>query len=899
MVAAFGLKIVFPALLLALASPPAASIDPADPAAHGRHLLAPDEVPPGPRIFALAPRAEEGPCPDCGERVEYVALGGTRLELVRHRGRFVDALLSDRWVEGLGVEGVRLFLDTADLTYAYFMELTGREPVGQGRLPIAIVPSACGSGWGCAVRGAKGVEITDFRGLGESFNETVWESTRSGVPHPIVVHELAHNFDHYTARIGNHRDEGHVWTDILEYGLYPWVHLPLGEPAPFRHRVPADLRPGELADHWVERFHWNYLGEPGASWQSCVREETCRLWARQVKAGLVHRVVDLFGLGTLPAFAAELERIRTTRPAPRTAQAKEDEYVEALAAAAGLDLGCAVDQWRWSASPAARERMAARYPPADALCSDLDGDGVTPLLGDCDDDDPTIHPGALEVDDGLDGDCDGVVDEAVKTIPVPRAGNPGEPVGPAPVEVRTRLIDGAPRSFPFEAPPGRLKVTGCSPAAGGYDGGLSLSDEARESLSSGGQTRPGECSTFFGSTEDARGWGRLRLYAHWGRGAAEVQVEPAEPFPVPPWGHVEIERLDGGRYRLTAVAEGRGESPFVGVEPPESVRFWVSGYGWVGERPYSPSTVLEWEPGFDLDPAMHHFRAQPWAGDAPVGGYTLRDEIVPPFPGWLRTEEIPGFEFQVRITAGGAGRAGVREAACLPDTLCVSGALPGRSEVFLRVIGPRPNGFLWPQLVKFSTSEVEAWVRRVSTGEVRYYRLPAVPGGRRIVDLSGLADRQGFPDETIAPAVGPLRASSGSTGDPAVLFGGALASETPPPPPGPLWLSSAEVPGFSFQVRISAGGGSRAGAREEGCLPETLCVSGALPGRSEVFLRIIGPRPNGHLWLQVVKFSTSRIEVWARQEASGAVRYYDLPAVSPGEVRVDLSGLADRLAFSP
>jgi hypothetical protein len=110
----------------------------------------------------------------------------------------------------------------------------------------------------------------------------------------------------------------------------------------------------------------------------------------------------------------------------------------------------------------------------------------------------------------------------------------------------------------------------------------------------------------------------------------------------------------------------------------------------------------------------------------------------------IESPEFPGFVFNVRI--GGdepAPRVGTEEPDCLPETVCVSGALPGRTEVLMRIVGPKPNGFLWPTLVRFTTSQVEVWIRQLSTGETRYYRLDgSTPGSE---DLDGLFDREGFP----------------------------------------------------------------------------------------------------------------------------------------------------------
>jgi hypothetical protein len=117
--------------------------------------------------------------------------------------------------------------------------------------------------------------------------------------------------------------------------------------------------------------------------------------------------------------------------------------------------------------------------------------------------------------------------------------------------------------------------------------------------------------------------------------------------------------------------------------------------------------------------------------------------------------------------------------------------------------------------------------------------------------------------------------------------------QDPPPPASPA-LTSTQYPNFRFWVRISD---SRLGTLTSGCLPETVCVAGAIPTRAEVFVRIVGPKPNGYLWPNIVKFNTTKTEVWIQQISTGTIQYYLLPALPTDSDT--LPGVVDKTGFLP
>ena len=263
-------------------------------------------------------------------------------------------------------------------------------------------------------------------------------------------------------------------------------------------------------------------------------------------------------------------------------------------------------------------------------------------------------------------------------------------------------------------------------------------------------------------------------------------------------------------------------------------------------------------------------------------------------PSWARHLTVVGERLFFVATNEGTG----------PELWASDGTAAGTGLVADLRLGPRGS---YPQslaavggLLVFSADDgasgLEAWVSDGTAAGTR--RLADVAPGRDASspsDFTRAGDRLYFwADEAVHGRelrALPVAALEGPGP------GGGPGGPAPEPPPGE-WLTSSALPGFRAKARITPPGqGPLAGRSAADCIAETLCVEGALAGRPEAFLKVIGPRPNGFLWVQISRFTPSEIELWVEQTATGELRYYRLPAVGPGDP--DVSGLQDRQAFRP
>jgi hypothetical protein len=837
------------ALLLTLAAggsaapAPAIPPPPAVPDLEASHdFLLPSELPRGAGRAAAVP----GPAPAGGERVVYTSFNGKTYALTRFAGRYVAILLPDSWLApaALSPALVRRFVDRSDVVYQQLAELVGGEPVGEGLLSIAIVPEGGTCGWGCSQIGAKGVEVEDI----PSLNPILWADIAADRGTTVTVHEMTHNFDLYTQYLAYRPMDEHAWTDFAN--LYYFVYSREGR---------IEESPAEVARSWLATTA-PYFADPTATWETCVRDAGCLergITPDHAWGGMTFRTALLSGPRAARAFLDYLRAFKAANPPPTTPEAKEELHLAALAAGTGLNLGCYADAWHWPASAALRSRMAALYGTANPYCADADGDGWSPLAGDCDDHRPAVHPGATEVVNGIDDDCDGVVDD----VPVrkPAGGNfpPGQTV-PVPVDVTGRVGSGEGDDvLVFHLQPGgRVRMDLCSRPD--FEGWLFVYGDGDSSPRIQQYVSRATCSTATYDLPAGRFEMHLELNAVSQPGAYELKLYRPDPWPAPPWAETSFTRAAGGAFRLTATTASPGPLPV----PPDQVRFWVSGLGPVGAVPYAPAASLLWAPPPDFG-SSRSYRAQLLAGGIPLSDFTPpRAFFVPCRPG-PTVLCLAGGRFQVEIGWQRAdGASGLGQAVPVTaDTGTFWFFSPANVEVVVKVLDA--CGFVKPGFWIFAAGLTDVrttmTVLDTATGVAKTYANAQGHAFQPLQDTGFFAACGA--DVPPAPSAAPA----------------ARAAAAPPCPPGGATLCLGDG-----RFRVTASWETSSGAAGTGQALPFAADTGAFwffaPGNLEVIVKVLdGCAVNHRFWVFAAGLTNVRVSLAVTDATTGATAVYENP----------------------
>jgi hypothetical protein len=334
--------------------------------------------------------------------ISYVAFDGSSHQLVENRGRYVNVLLPQSFEGGpfFTSDHVEELVDRLDILYALYAELLNEQPPGTGLLSIAFIPQTCGMG--CGLIGARGFEI---RSEASNYAAIIRELD-AGRLETVLLHEMAHNFDAYSDYLHYLPDHAHAWTDMFEFF------------APFRYsRISSHNEAPDDRDNSPVSSVWKkYVTEETASWQHCVRDDSCAdlgLSANSLWAMLYYRVEALHGIDAILDSFEFLRDYAKSNPPPVSDEEKEGVRIMSLAVGANANIACYMESLKWPVQKKVKTEMEQRFGNSNALCADRDGDGFNAINGDCDDRDASRNISSTEIAaNNIDDDCDELVDEA-------------------------------------------------------------------------------------------------------------------------------------------------------------------------------------------------------------------------------------------------------------------------------------------------------------------------------------------------------------------------------------------------------------------------------------------------------------------------------------------------------
>jgi uncharacterized protein (TIGR03437 family) len=398
------------------------------------------------------------------EQITYRDLDGHDLTLRAFSGRKVRYAFPDSWIDdsaqSLTATELITLIERTDLVYEKLMDVIGGEPRGDGLMTIAVVALAGEGGvQGTALLGAKRLEIAT------SQLAATKAALAQGTLSDTILHEIAHTFDLYRNYLSYYSDSSHNWTEFwIAYSQYL---LRFGD-----YSSAPELALQERVYYFTNR--WDRRAS-GSSWAQCVKNgggcESEGITANRASAGLLLRYAKLHGVEAVKRVFEFYKNYKASHDLNEifafTPEQKNDLLVEALAYGANANISGELDAWYWPLSDSTREKLRQAYPAQNPTVIDADGDGWSPVRGDLDDHDPSVHPGAVETVNGKDDDCNGFIDDVARTA--------SQTIFSPPARLTGHLLTGQTHSYRFTAT-GTLVIRLHQPL-GNWSGFVSIKQE--------------------------------------------------------------------------------------------------------------------------------------------------------------------------------------------------------------------------------------------------------------------------------------------------------------------------------------------------------------------------------------------------------------------------------------
>ncbi len=254
--------------------------------------------------------------------------------------------------------------------------------------------------------------------VGDELTAAHWE---------VLIHEILHLWDFRGGVWLGGQDTAHAFTS----GMEPIINHVLGTggnmSAIIGERTVGNLDPNYTFNHYYRLSLKRFLDNPNLDWSTYNSDEFLDLEFDKlplpenkehmlVPGGFLMSIYAMHGASGLTAVFSELEKIMLSNPGWESGgvgyHAQEplqraQNWLDATSKGLQIDASDYFDYWKF---PALDNSISNQYSRSDKL-DDQDGDGVSPLHGDLDDNDASIYPYAPELVDGKDNNQDGLIDE--------------------------------------------------------------------------------------------------------------------------------------------------------------------------------------------------------------------------------------------------------------------------------------------------------------------------------------------------------------------------------------------------------------------------------------------------------------------------------------------------------